>query len=231
MFLSNVKFLGVCFDLLIPVQVCYPSKNTACKWALFYDATVSYFSSEHIPFAILAIVVLILFVISPMLILAFYPFSFFQKCLSHVPQRWQIALHIFTDSFQGCYKDGTEPGCRDCRWYSAVVFVLRLLIFSSFGFLFSFISFCVVFIVSTAILTIIVNPHKPQFKHHSDHFVVFLIFLACVLTCARGLHKGLTVDTFFYSVVVVIGIVHQIYFLVQIFYFMKKKFSTEPYKE
>ena len=225
MFLSHVKLLGVSFDLLIPVQVCHPSKNTTCKWALYYDSTVVYFSSEHIPYAVLAIVIFVVLVITPMLTLALYPLSIFQRCASHFPQRWQIALHFLMDSFQGCYKDGTEPGCRDCRWFSVVAFVLRLLIFGTFAFFYAFISLWVVILVCTAILTIIVNPNKPQFKHHSDHFAIFLIFLACILTCDFGTNKGFYVTPIFYSVVILIGILHQGYFIVQIFYIIKKKFS------
>ncbi len=33
--------------------------------------------------------------------------------------------NIFMDSFQGCYKDGTEPGTRDCRWFASVFFLAR----------------------------------------------------------------------------------------------------------
>ena len=224
MFLSNVKFLGVCFDLLIPVQVCHPSKNTTCKWALYYDSTVGYFSSEHIPYAVLAIVVFVALVITPMLTLALHPLLVFQRCASHAPQRWQIALHLLMDSFQGCYKDGTEPGCKDCRWFSAVAFVLRLLIFGTFGFFHESIILWVVILVCTAILTIIVNPNKPQFKHHSDHFAVFLMFLACLLTGEFGtFNKGIRGTEIFYSVVILIGIWHQGYFFVQIFYVVKKK--------
>ena len=229
-FLSNVKLLAVCYDLLIPVQVCHPSKNTTCKWALFYDSTVGYFSSEHIPYAVLAIVVFIVFVITPMLTLALYPLSIFQRCASHFPQRWQIALHILMDSFQGCYKDGTEPGCRDCRWFSAVAFVLRLIIFSTYGFFYESIVLWVMIIVCTAIITIIVNPNKPQFKHHSDHFAVFLIFLACLFTCAFEVNKGFYVTKIFYSVVIMIGVLHQGYFFVQIFYIIKKRMSQDNIK-
>ena len=225
MFLSNVKFLGVCIDLLIPVQVCHPSENTTCKWALFYDSTVAYFSSEHIPYAVLAIVVFVVFVITLMLTLALYPLSVFQRCASHAPQRWQIALHFFMDSFQGCFKDGTEPGCRDCRWFSVVTFVLRLLIFGTFGFFNESLILWVVIIVCTAILTIAVNPNKPQFKHHSDHFAIFLIFIACVFTSVYGGNKGFNLTKFFYSVVTLIGIWHQGYFFVILYYIIKKKCS------
>ena len=225
MFLSNVKFLGVCFDLLIPVQVCHPSKNNTCKWALYYDSTVRYFSREHIPYAALAIVVFVVFVIIPMLTLALYPLSVFQRCASHLPHTWQIALYFLMDSFQGTYKNGTEPGCKDCRWFSVVAFVLRLLIFSTFGFYYLSITLWVVIIVCTAMLTIIVNPNKPQFQHNSDHFAVFLIFLASFFTCVFGVNKGFYVTKMLYSVVILIGVWHQGYFFIQTFYIIKKKCS------
>jgi len=40
--------------------------------------------------------------------------------------RWH-ALHIFIDSFQGCYKDGTN-GTRDCRYFAGVYLTTRLLL-------------------------------------------------------------------------------------------------------
>ena len=38
---------------------------------------------------------------------------------------YSIPLWIHLDSFQGCYKDGTELGTRDYRWFSAVYLALR----------------------------------------------------------------------------------------------------------
>jgi hypothetical protein len=39
------------------------------------------------------------------------------------------ALQIFIaiDAFQGHYKDGTEPGTRDCRWFAGIYFLGRIL--------------------------------------------------------------------------------------------------------
>ncbi len=66
-FLSNTKFLNVCYDLLVPVQVCDPSINGTCKYAVFADATLPYCGHQHFPYAILALAVLIVFVIVPIL--------------------------------------------------------------------------------------------------------------------------------------------------------------------
>jgi hypothetical protein len=116
-FLSSIKLMAVSFDLLIPVKV-YQINSTGGNdyvFRLYYDASVSYFGPEHLPYAVPAIVALVFFVLIPGLLLIVYPIPQFQKILNLFPVRWYI-LHTFVDSFQGCYKDGTEPGTRDCRW-------------------------------------------------------------------------------------------------------------------
>ena len=215
LYLSN---LSVCFDLLVPVQVCDTSDNGSCKWAAFYDATVPYLSHVHLPYAVLELFVLLLFVIGPILILIIYPFLVCQKCLVLIPRRWQLALHVFVDSFQGCYKDGTEPGTRDCRWFPAVPFIVRFIIFSVYGavILSSFLAYCIVILVFTAALTIIEDPYKPQFKHYSNHLIVFILFMACTVTCAEGLNYTSSVITLFFVVASVIGLLHLLYISVVI---------------
>ena len=212
-YLSNIKFLTVCFDLLVPVQVCDTSGNGSCKWAVFYDATVPYLSHVHLPYAVLAMFVLLLFVMAPILILIFYPFALCQKYLVLIPQRWQLALHAFMDSIQGSYKDGTGPGTRDCRWFSAVPFLVRYIIFIVYGavVLSPFLVYCVMILVFTATLIILVDPYKPQFKHYSNHLIVFILFLACTITCAEVLNFSSSVIVLFYVVVCVIGLLHLLY--------------------
>ena len=88
--------------------------------------TVPYFSSEHLPFAILAIVVLSTFIALPPLLLIAYPTITFQKMLGCLKIRWH-ALHIFADVFQGCYKNRTD-GKYDYRYFAAFYFILRIVI-------------------------------------------------------------------------------------------------------
>ena len=123
-FLSNVKFLSVACDLLNPVQVYHlpSSGNFSVSWRLFNNATIDYFGSTHRPYAILAIVVLVVIGVLPVLILMLYPFRWFQKILNVLSVRWHV-LHTFMDSFLGCYKDGTESGTRDCRWFASLLLI------------------------------------------------------------------------------------------------------------
>ncbi len=211
--LSNVKFLNVCYDLLVPVTICDPSINGTCRHALFNDAIVPYFRSHHIPYAVSALFVLAGFVALPILILALYPFKLCQNLLGTIPQRHQIILHVFMDSIQGCYKDGTELDGRDCRWFSAVPFLVRLIIFALFAISKSmyFLANCVMILVLYTILLIIVEPHKPQFKHHSHHSIIFILLLCCCIMCAEGLHSGMSIALFFYAIVCMTGLVQLAY--------------------
>ena len=48
---------------------------------VYYNATVPYFSTEHLPFALLAIFISATFIVLPVLILLLYPTRVFQRCI------------------------------------------------------------------------------------------------------------------------------------------------------
>ena len=93
----------------------------------FYDGSLSFMRSHHLPYAVLAIAVLIFLVIIPVFLMIFYQFQIVQKCLRkchlHRP-----GLMIFMDALQGCYRDGSEGG-KDFRWFSFYYYFLRVAIF------------------------------------------------------------------------------------------------------
>ena len=93
---------------------------------LYYDASIEYFGRKHLPYAILAIFVVLIFIILPILLLLLYPMRCFQRCFGHCGVRWH-ALPIFIDAFQGYYKDGTNR-TRDCRYFAAVHLLVRLVL-------------------------------------------------------------------------------------------------------
>ena len=128
LFLSTLKFMNICFDLLVPIKVhqLQPTGHVTVSWRLYYDATVPYFGERHLPYAILGIVACLVFIVLPAMLFLLYPFVWFQKCLNLFPARWYI-LHTFMDIFQGCYKDGTPQGTRDYRWFAFIFFISRVL--------------------------------------------------------------------------------------------------------
>ena len=120
------KFLFVSFNLLSYIHV-YNSTGAMLGRVLYYDASVVFFSREHLPFAFLAIFVLLIFNILPLLVVVLYPTRVFQKCLNCCRSRWH-AVHAFADAFNGCYKDGTN-GTWDYRYFAGFYLLGRIFYF------------------------------------------------------------------------------------------------------
>ena len=80
------------------------------------------YTQEHFLFVAIATCVVIIF---PTIVLILYPMRLFRRCVSCCGFcRWH-ALHVFMESFQGQYKDGTND-TRDFRMVSATFLILRL---------------------------------------------------------------------------------------------------------
>ena len=175
--LSNIKLLSVSFDLLIPTYV-YNMNGSVVGIYLYYDASIDYFGKKHLPYAILALFVVLLFIIFPMLLLLLYPMRCCQRCLGHCRMRWH-ALHIFIDAFQGCFKDGTN-GTRDCRYFAAVYLLMRLVLFFLFAFTLNaaFYGVAILALIGIAMLIIIVQPYKAKFSSYNAVDSVFILTLA-----------------------------------------------------
>ena len=187
MLLSNVKFISTCLDILMPVWVCGTSSSDNCHYAVFYDATIPYLGKAHLPYALLAFVVLLVFVALPIFILFFNSFRPCHRIVSLLSPRWQLVIQMFLDSIQGCFKDGTEPGTRDCRWFSAIPFMMHLFICSVYAAvaLSSAIILCAILLTLYAVLIVLVEPHKAKCKYLSAHMVVFLLFLVTIFILAN----------------------------------------------
>ena len=132
--------------------------------------------------------VFMVFIIFPVLLVFFYPLSIFQKCLSLFPLRWQLSVHIFFDSFQGCYKDGTEPGTRDCRWFAIVFYFIRIIFLVVYAFTLDadFFPFTAIMITLVAIVTINADPFKPHLQHMATTMVVFILLIDMALVSDVG---------------------------------------------
>lgn len=189
-FLSNVKFLSVSFDLLVPVKVheLQPTGIINTSYKLYYDASIELFSSAHLPFAIFGMMILVTLVLLPLLLLILYPFRWFQKLLNLFPFRWYI-LHTFMDSFYACYKNGTEPGSRDCRWFASLFFVVRLLLLVIGAVTQSTMYFIAssVLLAIFAMILILVEPYKTSHKHYSSITTIFVLLIAMLHMCLTAL--------------------------------------------
>ena len=83
-FLSTARLLSTSFILLVPSSS-YSLNTTSLQVTLtqyVYNApNVKYFSKEHLPFAITAIIIVVLLNLLPMMLLFAYPFKSFQNLL------------------------------------------------------------------------------------------------------------------------------------------------------
>ena len=175
--LSNVKILGLCFDLTGASRVYDATGLEQTKSYLIYDASIEYFSSEHIPFLVLAAITGFVFVILPFFLFLFYPCGCFHKILNCFKLRCQT-LHIFMDAFQGSYK--TSP--RDMRSFSAFYFFLRFLLLSCEAKVKSRLYFIVVAILMLwgCFVMATFQPYKNRLHNIMD--MVTLLILALIYT-------------------------------------------------
>ena len=88
------------------------------------DLSVATESTQHIPYAVTAVIITILFYILPTLLLMLYPIKIF-RCLLSKCHLDCIALNIFVDKIHGNYKNGLNGG-RDMRSLSGLYFILRI---------------------------------------------------------------------------------------------------------
>ena len=118
--LSSIKLASVSLTLLTVTHTYDVSGKPWHTRYLYYDSNIEFFGKQHLPYGLLAIFVLIVFVISPVLLMVLYPCTFFHKALNVSGCNSQV-LRILMDAFQGSYK--TKP--RDMRYFSAYYLLLR----------------------------------------------------------------------------------------------------------
>ena len=167
--LSIMKLFSVSFDFLIPTTL-YISTGESIGYYLYYDPNIKYMKNEHLYFALLALIVLLLFIFLPLSLLVLSTFSCVQR-------RLQINIvHQFLHTFQKYYKDGTN-GTRDCRWFStynifSLIGVYMIYSFTLTGYTYQL---ATVYFLTVAIIVLIIEPYKEEYAiYNSVDCVVFL---------------------------------------------------------
>ena len=176
--LAYTKLIIISGKILSEVSVTDIQGNVS-RFVLL-DPTVPYFGNEHLPFAILAIAVLSMFIALPLLLLLIYPTKTFQKLLGCLNIRWP-ALHIFADVFQGCYKNRTD-GTNDYRCFAAFYFIARIVIFVIFVACvevnsLELVMSTVVFIIGSLLFALL-RPYKKNWLNVLDSLILASLGLA-----------------------------------------------------
>jgi hypothetical protein len=149
--LSYTKFTLVSFILLKSAPL-VNSTGSVQATVVYYDGSVEYLSKEHIPYVVVSVVVLFVFVILPPVILIMPSINHgLQKLIKkyikiehdlpffNLGPSWQQ----FLNAFHGCYKDGTgqdenhaqhTSNTTDLRWFAGAYFLLRLVSFAIYAF-------------------------------------------------------------------------------------------------
>jgi len=94
------------------------------------------------------------------------------------------------DSFQGCFKDGTEPGTHDCRWFAAIFFLSRLVLMLFYALILSAAidPIASMFIALLVMSILVIQPYKESMSHHSYVNTMFLLLFTLWSTSVSGLH-------------------------------------------
>ena len=175
--LSYVKFLSASFDILMPTSS-WDIENTLQQPVVYYDGTIGYFGKEHLPYALLALAVLLVFTFCPILLLCLYPCRCFQRFLNRYHLSSQT-LHTFMDTFQGGFKDGIN-GTRDCRYFAAVYLIVRVALYISLGV--TIVTFNISMINGVlllfALLLVMFQPYKKSLYNKIDIFII-IAMMAC----------------------------------------------------
>ena len=180
--LSYIKLLNTSCNLLLYTNV----RNDCGSWLghfLYYDTNIRLFSLQHMPLAVLAILVLLVGILFPLLLLLLYPMQWFQKCLNKCHLN-SPGLQIFMECFQGYYRDRTDGGW-ECRYFAAVYPALRIAAYVSYSItlssMFSVVFTLVCLIVLVTIL--VLQPYKKPYAVHNKLDAVMIFLIVASVTC------------------------------------------------
>ena len=181
--LSYVKLLNATLDILLPVKLYHINPKipgfTYNNWYVYYDASYYYLRKDHLPYALISSLLFLVFGLSPLILLIVYPMSCFQKCCCGANN---YALRTFVDAFQGHYKDGTESGTRDCRWFAGIYFLGRIMILYvvfgavKYGICYTFVGFI---FLAIGMLIILLQPFKSTKVNTYHTLLPFIMATGC----------------------------------------------------
>ena len=183
--LSYTKVIFVSFGLLYKTSV-YNSNGTVIAQSLQFDPKLQNFETAHFLLALIAIIIIVVFTVPPILLLVLYPTRLFQKSLQCCCCRATQAVHMFVDTYQGCFKDGTNS-TRDYRALSVVYLLLRFALLSLYiqdtevvtsGL--SLFMFSILFMLISLILGT-VKPYKHNYMTYCESALLFNLGVLALL--------------------------------------------------
>ena len=97
---------------------------------LYYNASCSMFQPCHRPYVYLTFSIIIIFILFPILYIFLHPCKLLHKC--NFPMlRITLLPHEIAKKFHQSFKDGTQEGNIDCRWFAGIYLLIRVVIAAS----------------------------------------------------------------------------------------------------
>ena len=228
-FLSTTKLLSVSCDLLIGTRL-FTNDGKLYSWNLYYDSSIEYFGREHLPYALLAIGILTVFIAFPTSLLLFYQCKVFRICLRKCQIKGTI-LDKFIHIFQKYYKDGSN-GTWDCRWFAGFFIIIKSLAYFTYSYSLSNISyiFIVILFISAAAIIVILEPYKEEYIQFNVISANLFLWEALLFTSAlytnqvHILQSGL--DDHFVSAAI-LSLFPLVYIIVVIIHHLIRRFRGE----
>ena len=125
--LAYTKIAFVSFYVLVPTSLYLYNGTALEEKRLYYMGSIVYYSKEHVPYLIISIIILTIFIVLPPLLLLVYPLRMLGRLLECLRCNYCIGAkcsHLM-DAFQGCYKNGTN-GTYDCRYFAGLYLIYRV---------------------------------------------------------------------------------------------------------
>ena len=179
-FLSSVKIIAVSTTLLTWTRVHDEFGRLLEDRYLYFNSSIEYFGSGHIPFGILAILMCFIFVFIPFILLLVYPCRCFHRILNSLNWNCEF-LRVFMDAFQGTYR--THP--RDMRYFSAYFFFLRfvLLFIASYEVSIFTLPLTLVVLLLSVMVLVVFQPHNKNVNNTLDILSITMVILFFALRC------------------------------------------------
>ena len=128
-FLSFFYLIYLSYSILYSLNA-YDESGKVVKTVLMYDTNIQWLSMGHLPYALPAILVLLVLGVCQTLILCLQSTRLSRKCCPIRP-RTQLMLNTFVETFSNCYKDGLN-NTYDCRFLTSLPMIAGLCMFVLF---------------------------------------------------------------------------------------------------
>ena len=122
-YISYVKLIFLVFVPFSGVYFANEHGTIRNNFVTYVDPTIPFAHPKHIYLMVFSLCILTFIVMPPIVILMVYPTRLFTKLQSHLSPRLNLAIDTFVNTYQGCYKDGTN-GTRDYRCWSGGLLAL-----------------------------------------------------------------------------------------------------------